>query len=308
MSVMNKVFRYLTDRKFRTFIKMKYGFYDRLSDEEYLKIRFRYKLDQELDLEDPKTFNEKIQWLKIHDHNPAYTEMVDKLAVKKYIAGKLGEDCVVPVLGVWDKFDEIDFSKLPDRFVLKCTHDSGGIFVCTDKASFPKEEAREKINSCMKRDFYYRTREWPYKNVPRKIFAEEYIDDGRGSDLTDYKFYCFHGEPKFCQVITDRRSVEKIDFFDMDWNLQPFTGIMLPHKPHNPNVSKPESFDEMVRAAKLLSKDIAFVRVDFYDVNGKMYFGEITFYPGSGFGYYKPEEWNDILGSYIDLQKVQIRG
>ena len=286
---------------------MKKGFYNHLSDEEYLKIRFQYKLDQKLNLTEPKTFNEKIQWLKIHDHNPAYTEMVDKLAVKKLIAEKLGEDCVLPVLGVWDKFEEIDFDQLPDQFVLKCTHDSGGVFVCTDKASFPMEEAREKIHASMKRDFYLRTREWPYKNVPRKIFAEQYVDDGHGSDLTDYKFYCFHGEPKFCQVISDRRSVEKIDFFDMDWNLQPFTGIMLPHKPHNPNVTKPESFSEMREAARLLSQEIPFVRVDFYDVNGKMYFGEITFYPGSGFGYYKPEEWNEILGSYIDLQKVQVR-
>ncbi len=268
----------------------------------YLKMKYRLTMGKKLDLKNPKTFNEKLQCLKLYDRKPEYTIMVDKYAVKKYVADKIGEEYIIPTLGVWDKFEDIDFEKLPNQFVLKCTHDSGGLVICKDKSKLDIAVAKKKIEKCLKTDFYLLGREWPYKNVPRKIISEKYMEDESGKELKDYKWFCFNGEPKYCQVISDRTTNEAIDFFDADWNHQEFTGLALPHKPFNSSpIPIPLQLEKMKMFAKVLSKDISFLRVDFYEINGKLYFGELTFYPASGFGVFTPVEWNEKLGSWIKI-------
>lgn len=268
----------------------------------YLELMFRRRIGKKLNLDNPRTFNEKLQWLKLYDRRPEYTTMVDKYAVKKYIADIIGKEYIIPTLGVWKNFDEIDFSKLPNQFVLKCTHDSGGLVICRDKNKFDIESARKKINKSLNRNYYYAGREWPYKNVPPRIIAEQYMEDSETSELRDYKFFCFDGEPIYCQVISDRSTVETIDFYDIKWIHQPFTGLAVPPKPFGKiPIPIPKTFENMKKSAKLLSKNIPFVRVDFYEINGKMYFGELTFYPAAGFGKFSPDEWNQKIGNMINL-------
>lgn len=459
------------------------GHYNYLSDEEYIKRMFKAKMGYLPDLEDPRTFNEKLQWLKLHDRNSEYTTMVDKYAAKKWVADRIGEQYIIPTLGVWEHFDDIDFDGLPDQFVLKCTHDSGGLVIVKDKSKLDKAAAKRKIERCLKRNYYWLGREWPYKDVSPRIIAEQYMSnnesipdnikieiceernlqeyydkllmecaqrpdrcnsseltdykfmcfDGRvkciftvterfskdgpkvtffdtywtplpferhypkstkpiprpynlekmielaeklskdipfvrvdfyesgrqiyfgemtfypGSgyeeftpeewdkklgdwmeipisagggytviegiivlinyayvptetDLRDYKFYCFNGKPEYCQVISDRSTYETIDFFDMDWNHQEFTGLALPHKPYSEcEIPEPVTFEQMKAAAAVLSADVPFLRVDFYEINGRMYFGELTFYPASGFGIFEPDQWNTRFGNMIKL-------
>lgn len=270
-----------------------------LNDETYLRLTYRVFVGKRLHLNNPKGFNEKLQWLKIHDRNPLYPSMVDKYLVRDYIKSVIGEDYLVPIVGVWNTFDDIDISSLPDQFVLKCTHDSGSAIVCKDKSSFDWEAARKKITRCLNRDMFYWGREWPYKGLTPRIICEHYLDDGN-DDLDDYKFMCFNGEPKMVFTCTERRSEEglKVTFFDMDWNKLPF----YRHYPASSKlIKKPSRFDEMVRLAKVLSKDMPFVRIDFYEVKGKVYFGEITFYPGCGFEEFHPDEWDYKIGEMIKL-------
>lgn len=276
-----------------------------LPDSLYLRYVYWRCMGKWLNLSNPQTFNEKLQWLKLHDRNPLYTMLVDKYAVKKWAADKIGEQYIIPTLGVWKHFDEIDFDKLPVQFVLKTTHDSGGVVICHDKNTFDKQAARKKLEKSLKTNFYYMGREWPYKNVPPCIIAEPFLVNDNHRDLVDYKFFCFGGTPKYCQVISDRRTNECIDFFDMEWNLQEFTGLQCPHYPHYPHyphkIEKPIRFEPMKWACGVLSKDIPFVRVDFYEVYEKMYFGEMTFYPASGFGEFSPKEWNKKIGDLLKL-------
>lgn len=228
--------------------------------------------------------------------------MVDKYAVKKYVAERIGEKYVIPTLGVWSHFDDIDFEKLPSQFVLKCTHDSGGLVICKDKDSLNLQEAKDKINKSLKRDYYKIAREWPYKNVPRQIIAEKYIEPAVNvSDLTDYKWYCFGGEPKYCQVIQDRHTKETIDFFDTAWNHQEFVGLNPAVGQATLTPSRPNQLDTQIKIAKILSKDIPFSRIDLYESGTEIYFGEITFYPGSGYGRFTPEKYNILLGDMIVL-------
>lgn len=281
-------------------------FFSWMDDYTFLNFRWYYYFGEKLNLEDPRTFSEKIQWLKLNDRNPLYTKMVDKYEVKKYVAALIGERYVIPTLGVWNTFDEIDFQSLPDQFVLKCTHDSGGLVICKSKKEFDIQAARRKINHSLKRDYYKVGREWPYKDVPRGIIAEKYLGDKKNQDLRDYKFYCFNGKPLFCQVISDRSSNETVDFYDMQWNLQEFTGLAIPHKPHSKlKIEKPNSFEVMKNSASILSNNMPFARVDFYEVMGRMYFGEITLFPASGFGIFQPKEWNKKLGDMIDIDRIQ---
>ena len=271
-----------------------------VSDEFFLEKIFKKKIGYALDLDNPKTFNEKLQWLKLHDRNPEYIKMVDKYEVKKFVADKIGEQYVIPTFGVWDSFDEIDFDTLPDQFVIKCTHDCGGLVICKDKSKFDKEEARRKINRSLNRNYYYIGREWPYKHVKPRIIAEKYMEDAGSEVLNDYKLMCFNGKVKCSFVCSERFSEDglKVTFFDRDWNVMPFER----HYPRSQcPIAKPSSYDDMVRLAEQLSKDIPFVRVDFYEVSGKIYFGELTFYPGSGFEEFEPFEWDKTLGSWIEL-------
>jgi len=263
-----------------------------------------------LDLKNPKTFTEKIQWLKLNNRKPEYTTMVDKYAVKKYVADKIGDKYIIPTLGVWNTFGEIDFDSLPGQFVLKTTHGGGssGVVICRDKSSFDIKEAKQKLDRSLKTNNYWTYREWPYKNVPRRIIAEKFLEIPDKTDLTDYKFYCFDGEPRYIQVIQDRNTKETIDFFDTEWQHQEFTGLnpvgLTPGVPNaETSIVCPDNLDDMLDIARKLSKGIPFVRVDLYQTVEGVYYGEITFYPASGLGCFTPDEWNGHLGDLIKIPK-----
>ena len=276
------------------------------SDKMYLKMLFRLKMGYKLDLKNPKTYSEKLMWLKIHDNNPEYSELVDKYAVKAIVAQKIGEQYVIPTLGVWDRPEDIEWDKLPDRFVLKTTHGGGntGVVICKEKASFDRENAIEKLNKSLKQDIYKTLREWPYKNVPRRIIAEQYIESDN-NDLPDYKFFCFDGEVKALFVGTERGTGNvKFDYFDANFNhldlvqLHPMSGRIIP---------KPVCFEEMKEVASKLSKGIPHVRIDLYEVNGHAYFGEYTFYHHGGCVPFHPQKWDEVFGSWITLPKKEDR-
>lgn len=276
-------------------------------DKLYLQLRYYFEMGQKLNLKNPKSFTEKIQWLKLYNRKPEYTTMVDKYAVKQYVADIIGKEYIIPTLGVWDRPEDIDWDALPNQFVLKTTHGGGGggVVICKDKATFNSQEAHQKLQCSLNSDIYLNYREWPYKNVPKRIIAEKFMMESESqksdSDLADYKFYCFNGEPIYCQVIRDRRTKETIDFYDMEWQHMPFVGL-------NPRVSngetpvlKPTNLNTMIDVCRKLSKDIPFVRVDLYVIDNKEYFGEITFFPASGIGKFEPVEWDEKLGSQIKL-------
>lgn len=298
----NKLKLYLESPDYRFKINAQLGLYNHMSDEKFLKRMYKINIGKELDLDNPKTFNEKLNWLKINDRNPLYTDLVDKYEVKKYVAQKLGEEYIIPTIGVWDHFDDIDFDKLPEQFVLKCTHDSGGLVICKDKAKLNKAAAKKKINKCLKKNYYYHLREWPYKNVRPRIIAEKYMEDPTSHDLKDYKFFAFDGEVKALYVATDRQSKDgevKFTFFDRDFHHLPFTNA-------HPNADvlppKPMCFEEMVSLAEKLSEDLTQARIDFYEVDGRVYFGEITFFHMSGLKKFEPEEWDMTFGDWINLE------
>lgn len=281
------------------------GFFNNMSDEQYLKLMFRATMGTKLDFKNPKTFNEKLQWLKIYNRKKEYTMMVDKFKVRDYIAKELGEEYLIPLLGVWEDPDEINFDKLPNQFVLKCNHNSGlGMCICKDKSKLNIQNVKRNLKRGLKQDYFLTGREWPYKNVKRKIIAEKFMEDGNLAELRDYKFYCFSGEPTYCQVISDRSTNETIDFFDMEWHHMKFTGLEKPYHPHSKTeISEPVQFSLMKKFAKKLSRNIPFVRVDFYEINQKLYFGELTFYPASGFGMFSDDSINIELGKKIKLKR-----
>lgn len=282
-----------------------HGFARLFSDKFFLKCEYKYAFGKKLNLKDPQTFNEKLQWLKLYNRRPEYTAMVDKYEVKKYVADIIGEEYIIPTLGVWDRFEDINFETLPDQFVLKCTHDSGGLVICKDKATLDLEKARKKIEWSLKRNFFHAHREWPYKNVKPRIIAEQYMEDAGNSDLMDYKFMCFNGELKCTFVCSDRFTKEglHVTFFDNEWNVMPFER----HYPSQAGgIPKPVNFEKMKSFAMKLSSNIPFVRVDFYEINGKVYFGELTFFPGGGMEEFSPEEWDFTLGDWINFPTEQI--
>ncbi len=271
-----------------------------LPDTAFIKISYWLRLEKKIDLRDPKTFNEKLQWLKLHDRNPAYTGLVDKFAVRAYVRGKIGDEYLIPLLGVYDTFDEIDFEALPNQFVLKTTHDSGGVIVCRDKKSFEREKAKKIIHKRLRTNFFWWSREWPYKNVTPSIICETYMADESGINLKDYKFLCFNGEVKCMFVCLNRNTKTglNVDFYDLNWTPMPFER----HYPSSGQaLNKPRNFDKMIGFSKMLSKDIPFVRVDFYEAGDRLYFGELTFYPGAGLEEFSPEYYDYLLGSWIKL-------
>ena len=272
-----------------------------LPDKAYLSILYRATLGKKMQWKAPKTFNEKLQWLKLYDRNPVYTTMVDKFEAKQFAAQLIGEQYVVPLLGgPWERFDQIDFDALPDQFVLKTTHDCGGVWICKDKSSLDRQAAKEFLEKHLKRDYYSTGREWPYKNVKPRIFAEAFLAELE-DDLRDYKFFCFDGVPKLMFIASERQSKEqetKFDFFDMDFN---HLSIINGH-PNSPNpISRPENFEKMKELAAVLSKGIPHLRVDFYECSGRLYLGEMTFSHWGGFVAFEPEEWDEKLGSWIKL-------
>ena len=271
------------------------------SDETFLKKLFKLRMNKELNLDNPLTFCEKLQWLKLYNRKPEYTQMVDKYEAKKYVANIIGGEYIIPTIGVWDRVEDIDWKELPNQFVLKCTHDSGGLVICKDKSTLDIKKAVKKLKKSMKRDYFYDNREWPYKNVKHRIIAEQYLEDEGHSDLPDYKFFCFNGEPKCCQVIRDRRSIETIDFYDMEWKHMPLLGLHPTAENGKLTVERPMHLNKMKAICQKLSKNHSFSRIDLYVINDKIYFGEITFFPASGMGQLRPNEWDYTFGSWIKL-------
>lgn len=271
-----------------------------LSDKIVIKALFYFEIGYKLNLKNPKTFNEKLQWVKLHDRDPIMTKMVDKYEAKQYVADKIGEEYIIPTLGVWDSFNNIDFEKLPNQFVLKTTHDSGGVVIVKDKSNLDIKEAREIVVKSMKYDFYQKFKEWPYKNVTRRVIAEKYMEDESG-ELRDYKFFCFNGKVKALYIATDRFKKEedtKFDFFDENFNHLPFTnGYPNATRP----IKRPGSFEKMKELSEVLSKDLRHLRVDLYEINGNIYFGELTFTHLSGLIPFNPIEWDYKFGEWIKL-------
>lgn len=271
-----------------------------IPDKIYLKMCYYAVFEKRLNLVHPETFNEKMQWLKLYDRNPEYTRMVDKYEAKKYIGEKIGEQYTIPTLGVWEQFEEINFDELPRQFVLKCTHDSGGIVICPNKDELDKAMARQKIKRAMAKNFYYDWREFPYKNVQPRIIAEKYMENQQKGELIDYKVMCFNGKAKCIFTCSERFSCAglRVTFYDLNWNRLPFER----HYPSSKNeMDKPKNFDAMIIIAEKLSEKCPFLRVDFYEVNSQLYIGELTLYPGSGLEEFSPETYDTLLGSYIKL-------
>ncbi|KRN88441.1 ATP-grasp fold amidoligase family protein [Ligilactobacillus ceti] len=297
----NKINKFFFDEKARMGYLTELGFYNKLSDQKYLKKKFKALMGYELDLDNPKTFNEKLQWLKLHDRKKIYTKMADKYAMRDFVAEKLGNGYTIPLLGVWDKPEDIDFDKLPTEFVLKCNHNSGkGMIICHDKNKLNINKVRDELNEGLNENYYLKNREWPYKHIPRKIICEQFMrDDSEENCLTDYKFYCFNGEPKLMYLSHDNAENPTTDFFDMSFN-------RLDIRMKDPNsdkiYSKPEAFEEMKRIAKILANGTKFLRVDFYYIDGIVYVGEMTFYHNAGYTEFANFEDDKTLGSWINIE------
>ena len=283
-----------------------------LSDELFMRIMMRAKVGYRLNLEKPKTFNEKMQWLKLYDRDPVYSQMVDKYEAKKYIAEKVGEEHIVPSYGVWNSFDDIDFKRLPNSFVLKTTHDCGGVIICDNKKTFNYEAAKATLGKRLETNFFWQGREWPYKNVIPRIMAEKFLTTENNNDyftysegstpgIIDYKIMCFNGKPYCCLVCMGRNSKEGLheNFYDKEWNLMP---VKRCNPQYRGKVDKPRNLNEMLRCAEILSSGLRFLRVDFFESAGKLYIGELTFYPGSGFSRFIPIEWDYRFGDLIELK------
>ena len=275
------------------------------NDKRYLQLCYKYERGGYLDLDNPKTFNEKIQWLKLYYHNPIMTKYVDKYETKALIAKKIGDEHIIPTYGVWDKFEDINFDILPSQFVLKTTHGGGslGVVVCTDKSTFDRETAKKKLESSLVSD-YYKYREWAYKEVPRKILAEKFMCDDSENNrdgISDYKFYCYNGAPKFLYMSQglEVHETARISFLTLDWQFAPFRRSDF--RPFEQLPSKPKKFDEMIQICKKLSEGLPFVRVDLYEINEIVYFSELTFYPCNGSMPFYPQEWDLKTGEMLTL-------
>ena len=271
------------------------------SDKIYLKYMYKMLIGQKLNLKTPRTFNEKIQWLKLYNRNPKQCVMVDKYAVKSYISERVGEEYIIPTLGVYDRFEDIDFEALPDQFVLKCTHDSGSTIICREKSLFNIRDAEQKIKKNLKNNLFWHGREWVYKDLKPRIIVEQYMKDDTNSTLTDYKFYCFNGTAKFLYISKDMndRSKAAMCFLTLDWELAEYERsdykllTEIPPRPYN--------LERMIEIAGELSNGFDFVRVDLYEINNKVYFSELTFFPASGFSQYKKYEHDLEIGNMLAL-------
>ncbi len=276
-----------------------------IPDKMFLQIYYFARFKKFINFKNPKTYNEKINWLKLNDRKKIYTSLVDKYDVKEKVAKVIGNEYIIPTLGVWNSFDEIDFDKLPDKFVLKCTHDSEGVYIVKDKNKLNVKEARQKINEAMKYNFYYIGREWPYKNIKPRIIAEKYMEDHVDGELRDYKFFCFDGKAKLMFIATDRNIGEtKFDYYDLDFN---HLDIVQHYTNSDKEIRKPKNFDKMIQLSEKITQyfKLKHARIDFYEVDGELYFGEITFYHFSGLQPFKPKEWDEKIGNLLVLDKKQ---
>lgn len=273
-------------------------------DRKYIEYVWKHRMNYPLNLDNPRRYNEKLQWMKLYDRRDVYTKMVDKYEAKEYVQDIIGSEYVIPTIAVWNNTEDIEWDKLPNQFVLKCTHDSGGLVICKDKTTLDRKKAIDKLKKSLQNDFYMAAREWPYKNVPRRIIAEQYMEDEKTKELRDYKFFCFNGVPKALFVATERQNREEpyFDFFDMEFN-----HLEMKHgHPNAPNLpEKPKCFEEMKVIAAKLSEGYPHLRVDLYEVNGKVYFGELTLFHHTGMVNFEPASWDDTFGSWIDLSLVR---
>ena len=298
---MKKIIKYLTHPREALICLMNKNFFLFLPDKLYLKWKYKLLIGKKLDLKNPKLLSEKLQWLKLYNRNPEYTKMVDKYEVRNYIENKIGKQYLIPLVGVYDKFDDIDFDKLPNKFVIKCTHDSGGLVICKDKNTLNMKAAKKKINKFMKRNYYKVHREWPYKNVKPRIVIEKYIENKDKSDLLEYNIFCFNGIPKLVSVCyRDKEKNRFNDFYDSDFNKLDLKCI---YNASNVILDKPKQFDKMKEIASILSKDIPHLRVDFYLCNNKIYLGELTFFHFAGFTKFEPKNYEITLGDYLKLDE-----
>ena len=277
------------------------GILNWIPDEIYLKLLFYSKFGEKLDLNNPKNFNEKLQWLKLNDRNELYNTLVDKVEVRKYISENIGEEYLIPLIGIWNSVEEIDFSILPNRFVIKCTHDSGSVFICNDKKEFDFKYVKKSLKKSLKKNYYYSYREWPYKNLKPRIICEEFLGDNKKVP-DDYKVLCFNGKAKLISVHIDRFGEHYLDNYDRDWNK---TQIAKDGQISNKIYEKPIEFDKMIELSERIAKNMKHVRVDWFIVNDKLYFGEITLYQAAGFDNFDNHQDNYLLGSWIDLGKVE---
>lgn len=277
-----------------------------IPDRLWVEFKYFSHFKKRCNLKDPKTFNEKIQWLKLYYQRDDHTRMVDKCEMKKYVTETVGEGHVVPLLGVWDRVEDVDFDALPEQFVLKTTHDCGGLVICPDKSKLDVEKAKKKLRSALKTNYYLRYREWPYKNVKPRILAEEFLSDESGTELKDYKIFNFNGEPFCIQVDFDRFNGHKKNLYTTDWQLMDLS-FNYPAHPEI-EIPRPVNLDEMLALSRKLAAGEPYVRVDFYSVEGKAYVGEITFFPASGYGKFDPEKYDREFGDMIELPPKKIIG
>ncbi len=302
-SLLRKGTKYITSSDYRFLLNANMGLHNKMEDGDFLARKYKACMGRNLSLENPVTFNEKLQWLKLHDRRPEYTMMADKLAVRQYITEQLGEEYLIPLLGVWEDPDDIDFDLLPDQFVLKCNHNSGlGMCICRDKSRLDIPKVRAELQKGLREDYYKKTREWVYKDIPRRIICEKFMTNG-GRELDDYKIHNFNGEAKFILVCRDRFSDTGLteDFFTPQWEHLPIKRPKLANAAQP--IPKPEQLELMLEFSKKLSKDIPFVRTDFYVIEGQVYFGEITFFPASGMAEFDPPVWDAKFGSWLELPK-----
>lgn len=278
----------------------KIGIFNKLSDRTYISIQYYLMIGKKLNLSKPITFNEKLQWLKLNNRELIYTNMVDKYKVREIIKHKIGEKYLIPLIGIYLSPYDIDFNKLPDKFVIKCNHDSGSVFICTDKTKIDFCKIQKKLVKNMKKNHFWWSREWPYKNIEPKVIIEKYMKDDNNENLPVYKFLCFNGEPKVIQVIQDdKKENETIDYFDIEWNL---LNLRQDYPNSINHYKKPQQLKEMIGIAKKLSEKIPFVRVDLYLVNGKVYFSEFTMFSDAGVARFYPYDWDEKLGEWINLE------
>ncbi len=298
-----KVKRYLSDPYYQIGFDLLQKHSHWMSDRYFIKVFWKMIMKYELDLDNPQTFNEKLQWLKLYDHNPLYSTLVDKYRVKDYVAKKIGKEHVIPTIAVYQSVDEIDLDKLPNQFVLKCNHDSGSVAICRDKATFDLEAAKQKLGQNIKKNFYWEAREWAYKGVKPVLFAEQYMEDNNPDnetkDLLTYKFVCCDGKPQLMYITVKNEDVWE-DYFDLDY--KPLD-IMRDYRHSNKPRPKPITFENMKEIAAKLSQGIPQVRMDLYEANGQVYFSEFTFYDWGGYAKFKPAEWDKKLGDAIVLKK-----
>ena len=297
---MNKIIKAIKHPKVAMLYLLSKKMFYKLSDERFLKIKYRLKTGKKLNIKEPKRFNEKMQWLKLYDRKDLYSLMVDKCEVKDLVGKSIGFEYVVPTIAVYNSFDDINFDELPNKFVLKCTHDSGTVIVCKDKATLDIEAARNKINNRMTYNYYYNCREWPYKNVKPRIIAEELIEESTASVLNVYKVFNFNNGEQIIQVIqNDKTRNESVDYFDKNWNL---LDICQNYPNSETPLPKPKCIEKMLELSNKLSDGFPFMRTDFYEADGKLYFSEFTFYSDAGFATFKPDSWDYVLGQRIILR------